>query len=1078
MDEIDITNFLPKYPNIKNNKKYDVLNPYSDSFYDVIYKKKEFYDERLEKIEEFPKKIGKQMKQQKIIARFLSSYTPYDQLLLIHEMGTGKTCTAIGVIEKIRKEKGSGFNGSLIFAKGETLLNNFRNELIFRCTEGQYIPKFEGSEKLTYDELLEEYNNMTELEKSHRTKKMIKDYYDLNTFETFARKLNKLNDSDIERYFSNKIIVIDEVHNLRQKDLDLDLDENNEEKIKKDKKDQIDIYNEFYRLCHNVKNCKILLMSGTPMKDTPDELASIMNLILPKKDHLLIDEQFIKNYFIKNKDDNILDINKKNIEELKQKLIGRISYLRNMQSDVKKIYKGDKIGNLKYFKVYEDYMSDFQTDGCLLNNSCPLENKENKLKYLGYNGAYERDSTEKGVYTHSRQASLFVYPDGSYGKDGFEKYLKKINIQKTNKKQQKSVYVLTNELIKELQGNTTEIKLEKLEKFSSKYSKTIRNILKAYEDGKSCFIYIEYVKGSGAILFSKILELFGYKQTYGQETTEDKRYSIITNETSTSRDIRSIIKTFNNPLNSNGKIISVIIGSKVIGEGFSLNNVQEEYILTPHWNYSETEQAIYRGYRLGSHNDLLKKGITPILNIYQMVSIPGVSNAKNYISIDLQMYETSEIKDINIKKLEKILAEISIDCNLNYNRNIRKNLDNERDCYYSKCNFKCYNSLSNVNNEDLDYSTYQIYYTSSSTQNIIDAILLLFKSIFTITLNDLYIKLNTYNSFEINNAITTIINKSIKIINKYGFINYLKEENNILFLVDSLSVSSNYLSEYYSKNPIILNTNSFNDILINLEYSTYPLLIENIFNKNYDKEFLNKLIFNLPIELQEYLLESLINADVKNINKNTKIRKILLDIFKDFYIKINDTWISTLLNSYDDSESYKCLINDKWTDCSSEYIDLISKQKEKEKEKLINNPYGYYGQYDPTLKKFWLRSVADEKNISDVDKRKQTRGKDCKTWDRIELATIIIKIFKIKPDQTFINNNKSKNKKQLLTDIENNKWCNKIYENYSSNEKNKIDIDELKRCLYWAPQKREELCTVIYNFLNNNNLLEIQFKTN
>ena len=68
------------------------------------------------------------MNHQKIIARFMSSRTPYNGLLLIHEMGSGKTCSAIGVIEQIRSEsKTNDFQGAIIFGSGKNILANFPN---------------------------------------------------------------------------------------------------------------------------------------------------------------------------------------------------------------------------------------------------------------------------------------------------------------------------------------------------------------------------------------------------------------------------------------------------------------------------------------------------------------------------------------------------------------------------------------------------------------------------------------------------------------------------------------------------------------------------------------------------------------------------------------------------------------------------------------------------------------------------------------------------------------------------------------------------------------------------------------
>ena len=84
----DITDFLPKYPNI-NNYSTEILNPYDENLNLSIFKKKEFYDNKLDAYEDLPEK-GQLLKHQKNIANFFSSRTLYDNLLLLHEQGTGK----------------------------------------------------------------------------------------------------------------------------------------------------------------------------------------------------------------------------------------------------------------------------------------------------------------------------------------------------------------------------------------------------------------------------------------------------------------------------------------------------------------------------------------------------------------------------------------------------------------------------------------------------------------------------------------------------------------------------------------------------------------------------------------------------------------------------------------------------------------------------------------------------------------------------------------------------------------------------------------------------------------------------
>lgn len=165
---------------------------------------------------------------------------------------TGKTCSAIGAIEQIKNEE-NNFKGALIFAKGSGLLQNFIKELRDKCTAGQYVP--EGFVDPTVGgcgEKVKQGGGLTDLEASIRTKKLTQAFYTTGTFETFSKHLHRLKDAEIISLYSNHIIVIDEVHNLRIQDVT--------------EGDRISMYDEFKRFLHLVKNCKIMLLSGTPMK--------------------------------------------------------------------------------------------------------------------------------------------------------------------------------------------------------------------------------------------------------------------------------------------------------------------------------------------------------------------------------------------------------------------------------------------------------------------------------------------------------------------------------------------------------------------------------------------------------------------------------------------------------------------------------------------------------------------------------------------------------------------------------------------------------------------------------------------
>jgi hypothetical protein len=1273
----DITDFLPKYSNINNYKSDDMdfLNPY-ENFYESIFEKKEFFDEKLEKTEAYIDALTP-LKHQKIIARFLSSHTPYDALLLLHAMGTGKTFAAINAIEQIKKEN-STFDGAIICTKGKGLHQNFKTEIV-EHTGTVYVP--------------ESFN--TENERIARTNKLIGKYYTFYTFYDLAKLVtNTKNEELLKQMFSNKIIVIDEAHNIRLK----------EEKKKKTSgkviREVIYTYKQFYKLLHLVENCKILLMSGTPIKDTIDEFANILNLIIPEKLKLPTKKQFIKKFF--NFDSNIPKVDrtyyfKKNKkDELKKLLKGRVSYLKSI-SDVKKEFIGTKnVGDLKHFIVHEDLMSQFQSKIAI-----EVFDKDRKIE----------DKKKAGLYLPSRQCSLFIFPDKSYGKNGFSTYVKTTKLRKINKKKELvssgDNYSLSNELREVLDGDTIEAKLKNLERYSSKYAYVIRKLLDAHKNKKSSFIYCEYVKGSGAILLSLILNLFGFSKANGDETEKGLRYAIINNITTSANKIKTLKERFNKPDNMFGEYISVIIGSKVVSEGFSFKNIQEEHILTPHWNYSETDQAIARGYRFGSHNALINAGITPILKVYQYVSIPvqKIDDKKQKIyskSIDLLMYERSEVKDINIKKIERIIKESAFDCALTYERNFTEGYDYQRECDYTSCYYNCdginpelykdefqdieseeeidfeeddkteddttdeddddkteaykstdeedeedlsdeedkdkdersskedvdkeYNDenlqsdseldseieneldndaidrkeikrndivmiiddeykdvltygkflqmnkdgeryevrhddgnlfaylpiyivkiteeeykkndnreLFNVyyqklqdykyqklmdempelepdtDNEDsgdgdmvLDYSTYQLYYNKNTINILIKDISNLFKNYFKLELSTIINNFLNYQVYEVITSLNIIINENRIIYNKFGFPNYLRQDNNEYFLVDILSVQSNVYSDYYTQNPLIVADKPFSKILNDMYLQNIPIIIKNIF-KLETEEDVKKEIFKLPIEIIETILENSIIANVKNIIKNKKQRDIILEIFKNDYIYIteDDTWISWFL--YQSKKILRCLknIEDGWINCGDEYYEKFSDiQQQKQKQRRIENEYGYIGLYNESTGKFCLYQLEDPEEFERIKKglkEKSIKGSAlqkglvCGTGDKmkkIKMLEFALSIFKLpfidtkdspylkyfndstlKKHYTAITNIKDKKVSELLKVLKKDDDLIQLAEENKIKDVDDLTNDEIKYYYYYRYLSASAICQIIRKFLEEKQLI-------
>lgn len=1058
---MNILDFFPKYPQI-NASKYDELNLYNSDFNQVIYNKKEFRENKLGKSEPFPKEKGMQMKYQKTIARYMSSHTPYDRLLLVHAMGLGKTCSAIGAIEQI-KEETDAYNGALILAKGEPILENFMKELVEKCTAGQYLPAH--------------YKRLTELEKIHRIKKKTT-FYQLKTFTKFAKSIKKLSDDIIIQNYSNKIIVVDEVHNLRIQSTAASSE--NDDVV------DLETYNEFHRFFHLVKNCKIMFLSGTPMKDSPEEIASVVNLMLPLNEQFPIGKEFLSEYTYSDKGAHILKPEK--IPEIKERLRGKISFLREPEANIPKRYLGSSVDMLNHFIVDPVKMSKFQS--------------ENYMKAFMYD-----KSGQRGVFTSSREASLFIYPDGSFGKIGFQKYI-------IESKKDSGKYTMKEELYNALKGDTPESTLKNIKKYSAVYAAVIEKVLNT---NGNCFLYSSVVQGSGAILLSLLFELFNFSRAKGDEKTKGMRYAILTTKTSSTQDIRRILNIFNSKNNMKGEYIKVIIGSRSISEGFSLKNVVYEGILTPHWNYSETAQAIARGVRLNSHADLYLAGENPIIEISQFAAYP---RDEMQASIDLMMYKTSEDKDISIRSVLRVLMECAFDCALNYIRNsVSNSEDGSRECDYTLCKYTC--DGVDLSDNDIDYSTYNLYYANpkipairkaieslfrknnilnsetifnalknkyteeeienaifllkededevllydkfislysrSSVKKLIASISKLFKNQFRIDLDNIVKKFPSYNKFEIITALSSMINDSLILTNKYGLACYLKEKNNQYFLVNSLTIEASTDLEYYTEFPHISNPISFSTLSELIYIKNIPNVIRKI--PTLQPSSIASVIKSLPLEVQEYFIEGAVDA-LRNDVKNNVVDEVLR-LYKSYIKNVDGMYISTFNNTN------KCLENGVWVLCKPNIKDKIRQAEIREsEEKQLNNPYGMLGKYNPENQAFCLVDLS--KNKESQDMRLKISGKVCSSggWKVSELVDLAVNRFKIPPPESYLRN---ESKSDLV------RFC-KIHDIETEN----MDESDMRRALYWSLSRKEggnkgikPICDEIKNWMEANNILEI-----
>ena len=736
---MSLYHYLPVYPDF-TNKLEDLLgpdsgdskdsSPPSDSPYQSLYHKSELRQYILPTIEERPAKQGILLRHQAFMARLMSSYSPYNGILLMHDPGTGKTCTAIGVIEAIRSQR-SAFTGALILMKGKKMIQNFMSELLYRCTERERY--------WTNDDYKTDEQNLRLAQRN------VRQFYEFQTFEKISRWIRDTSPDAVAAKYSNHIIVIDEVHNLR------DADRENQ-------------YRSIHTLLHLVANTKVLLMSGTPMRDRPDELQGIMNLILPSLHQISDFSRFVS-------PDGTA--NPATIGILKQEYLqGRVSYVKAMSSNVVKEYVGSF--DLGSFRLNVTRMSGKQLE---------------VYRALSRVDEKKAVTNETEMFTNHRQISLCVAPNGKYGRDGFG-----------DNGDGGFFKTLATELQK-MPGNP-----DALQPYSTKYADTIRALLRYPND--SHFIYCDLVSGSGLKLFAHILAYFGYVAANTPRGGGDrrKRFALATGDT-TDTSLLAMINEFNDDSNRHGELIQVFMGSQVISEGFTLKNVKHIHILTPHWNFSETDQAIARAIRYQSHAALEREHPNqPVaVTISLSCSAPDEPTIDN--SIDFKMWSYSQDKDKGIKSFERVLKESCVDCIFNRERNRNQiAVDGSRECDYEKCDYQC--DGGPFQDAPLDSVTHQLYYDVDQIVELCRLIPVIFheRRAYHMPLQVLYddiqrrLGASAPTLTTVIKAVLTIIRESRDIPNHLGVSCVMRSENDHLYLTHNLRPTTNSFDSYYAAN--------------------------------------------------------------------------------------------------------------------------------------------------------------------------------------------------------------------------------------------------------------------------------------
>jgi len=289
---------------------------------------------------------------QAFVKNFMSFQTPYSSLLLYHGLGSGKTCSAIGVCEEMRDYiKQMAITKRILIVASENVQDNFKLQL-FDERKLKIVDGIWNIRACTGNKLIKEINpmnmNIPKEKVISQIKNLINTYYvflgygqfanyiikTMNYTEELEREKNKLKKGEmpqarkpgeksriqtlkdvkiklnsriikrLRNEFDGRLIVIDEVHNIRK------TDDNENKKVATN----------LELLVKSAKNLRFLLLSATPMYNSYKEIVWLLNLMNTNDRRSRIE---VRDIFEKNG-----DLKKNGEETLIRKATGYISFVR------------------------------------------------------------------------------------------------------------------------------------------------------------------------------------------------------------------------------------------------------------------------------------------------------------------------------------------------------------------------------------------------------------------------------------------------------------------------------------------------------------------------------------------------------------------------------------------------------------------------------------------------------------------------------------------------------------------------------------------------------------------------------
>jgi hypothetical protein len=719
---------------LKSGLYPDIRDP---KFSEQLYNKQEFYEARAAAISALEgtdpcnasiDKVFEVSPIQRLVSRFLNPATPYNGLLLYHGVGVGKTCSAIRVAEEflqvapfsrvfiiVPQAITAGFKRT-IFDSSRLIKKNgkWSSE---QCT-GMIYPNLAMQElmktaKPGQDFSVEEISNAVD--------KKIRDRYFRFGYLQFAnwilKQLGKipshltgseresLENYTISKIFSDKLLIIDEAHNLRDTSGGFSMDISHTATDDDDEEDDPASSTDDHaggkrltpllrRIVKYSSGMRLLLMSATPMYNKAAEISHLLNLLIVNDTKDTNPNKLIGDIFTK--EGNLKPGGDIKIRTYSQRYV---SYMRgeNPYTFPLRLRPGwipknivwpglQKLGGKEVpIKLAEDDQN--------IINALPIVQVPaiqgspifEKLEKVLREDSEDEFKTETWVHL---DISNIVYKNGLYGHQGWDSYFNDSYGVGDGMKYRAFTWKGDEDTasVDDIFG------LENLKRFAPKMSKILE--LVQVSDGIN-FIYSRYVK-AGILPIAIALERAGWTRVFnsadahplfitkGKEPKPSRQcamcerkendhkgishsfvpacYVLLTGDVMLTPNFADILRYIshwdNDKVAPFGGRVKAILGSQVTTEGLDLKCIRSVHVLEPWYHLNRIEQIIGRAIRYCSHADLPMNLRNCLVYLYAL-TISGIETP------DLHAYRISSIKAKTIGAVQRHMKISAMDCNIN-----------------------------------------------------------------------------------------------------------------------------------------------------------------------------------------------------------------------------------------------------------------------------------------------------------------------------------------------------------------------------------------------------------------------------